>query len=238
MGLFKMKIARKCFKHTPVKLDYDDLDAVTGKTGRQYVTPDGRRYPSITTVLSVLSKDGIREWRARVGEEEANRVMRHAATRGTAMHTIAERYLNNEEHYFAPQEMPHVKGMFGTIQTIIDANIDEVVLQECPLYSNHLGVAGRVDLVAKFNGKHSIVDFKTSSRVKTRDHIQSYFMQAAAYAIMFEERTGIPVPQLVILMAVENSTEPLVFVEKRDTWVPGLIDTINEYNKSKLFGHA
>ena len=233
-----MKDVRKTFKHSPVKLDYDDLEALNGKTGRQYVTPTGRRYPSITTVLSVLSKDGIREWRARVGEEEANRVMRHAATRGTAMHTIAERYLNNEESYFAPQEMPHVKSMFSSIRSIIDESIDEVVLQECPLYSDHLGVAGRVDLVAKFNGKHSIVDFKTSSRIKSRDDISSYFMQAAAYAIMFEERTGIPVPQLVILMAVEDHPVPLVFVEKRDAWVPKLIDTINEYNKSKLFGHA
>jgi genome maintenance exonuclease 1 len=233
-----MTITRKHFEHSDVSLDYSDLEATTSGSGRVYVTPSGKAYPSITTVLGVRGKEALFEWRRRVGEEEANRVARHAATRGSALHAIAERYLNNEEIYLSEGEMPHVKAMFNAIRPILDEHINMVVLQECPLYSDHLGVAGRVDLVAMYNNKASIIDFKTSSRIKTREEISNYFCQAAAYAIMFEERTGIPVSQLVIIMAVENHPTPLVFIEKRDSWVDELHAVIKEYNTQKLFGHG
>jgi genome maintenance exonuclease 1 len=233
-----MTAARKKFEHSGVSLGYSDLEATTSGSGRVYVTPSGKAYPSITTVLGVRGKEALFEWRRRVGEEEANRVGRHAATRGSALHTIAERYLNNEEIYLSEGEMPHVKAMFNAIRPILDEHINMVVLQECPLYSDHLGVAGRVDLVAMYNNKASIIDFKTSSRIKTREEISNYFCQAAAYAIMFEERTGIPVSQLVIIMAVENHPTPLVFIEKRDSWVDELFSIIKEYNTQKLFGHG
>ena len=230
--------ARKTFKHSNVSLGYSNLQDITTDSGRVYLTPEGKKYPSITTVLGVRGKEAIYEWRRRVGEEEANRIARHAATRGTALHSIAERYLNNEETYFVKGEMPHVKSMFNSIRPLLDDNIDEIIMQECPLYSDYLGVAGRVDLVASFNGRISIIDFKTSSRLKTREEISNYFAQTAAYAIMFEERTKIPVPQLVIVMAVENSSSPLLFVEKRDSWTGELLSVIKEYNTKKLFGHG
>lgn len=233
-----MLAARKIFEHSNASLGYDDLDSSTSEHGRVYITPDGKKYPSITTVLGVRGKEALYEWRRRVGEEEANRIARHAATRGTALHNIAERYLNNEENYFAKDEMPHVKGMFNSIKNILDEHIGLVVLQECPLYSDHLGLAGRVDLVAHYDNRASIIDFKTSSRVKSKEEISNYFIQAAAYAIMFEERTGTPVSQLVIIMAVENSPNPLVFVEKRDNWTSELFSVIKEYNTQKLFGHG
>lgn len=229
---------RKKFTHSPVSLGYSDLEDATTAGGRMYKTPEGKAYPSITTVLGVRGKEALYEWRARVGEEEANRVARHAATRGSALHSIAERYLNNEAEYFAQGEMPHVKGMFNSIQPILDKYIDSVVLQECPLYSDYLGLAGRVDLVAHFDGKLSIVDFKTSSRIKTKEDIPNYFIQAAAYSIMFEERTGLPINRLAIVMAVENEKTPLVFVEKRDSWTDELHAVIKEYNSKKLFGHG
>lgn len=229
---------RKIFVHDPVDLEYDNLKDCTGPSGRTYVTPEGKKYPSITTVLGVRSKDAILEWRRRVGEEEANRVSRHAATRGTALHTVAENYINNDVEYFPANTMPHVRALFKSIKPIIDKYVGRVVLQEKPLYSDHLGIAGRVDLVAEFNGKLSIVDFKTSKRRKTRDEIKNYFAQATAYAIMFEERTGIPVPQLVIIMAIDDDPKPIVFVEKRNSWVEELREAIREYNKSILFGHA
>jgi genome maintenance exonuclease 1 len=229
---------RKFFVHDPVNLGYDNLKDSTGSKGRTYLTPEGKKYPSITTVLGVRSKDSIMEWRRRVGEEEANRISRHAAARGTALHTIAENYINNDDEYFPKNTMPHVRALFKSVKPIIDNYIGRVVLQEKPLYSDHLGIAGRVDLVAEFDGKLSIVDFKTSKRRKTREDIKSYFAQATAYSIMFEERTSIPVPQLVIIMAVDDDPKPIVFVEKRNTWVDELHDTILEYNKSILFGHA
>lgn len=228
---------RRIFEHTYVDLGYDNLGDASTSDRRLYVTPEGKKYPSITTVLGVRGKDAILEWRARVGEEEANRVSRHAAARGTALHKVAEDYINNEE-YFTSLTMPHVRSLFKSVQPIIDKYVGRVILQEKPLYSDHLGVAGRVDLVAEFNGKLSIVDFKTARRRKKRDEIKNYFAQATAYSIMFEERTGIPVPQLVIIMAVDDDPKPCVFVEKRNAWVPELQDAIREYNRSLLFGHA
>lgn len=233
-----MTTPRKTFTHDPVSLGYTDMKDCTSPSGRTYITPEGKKYPSITTVLGARSKEAILEWRRRVGDEEANRVSRHAAARGTALHTIAENYINNDEEYFPPNTMPHVKALFKSVKPIIDRYVGRVILQEKPLYSDHLGIAGRVDLVAEFNEKLSIVDFKTSKRRKTRDEIKNYFAQATAYAIMFEERTGIPVPQLVIIMAVDDDPKPIVFVEKRNAWVEELRDAIREYNKSILFGHA
>lgn len=229
---------RKTFVHAPVSLGYDDLGDASVPGTRLYVTPQGNTYPSITTVLSVRGKEAIYEWRRRVGEEEANRVTRHACARGTAMHTIAEKYLNNEPDIYNKGEMPHVVALFRSIQPVLDNNIGRVVMQECPLYSDHLGIAGRVDLVAEYEGKLSIIDFKTSKRVKTRDEISNYFIQSCAYSIMFEERTGIPVPRTVIIMAVDDSSTPVVFKEKRDSWTDELQKVIKEYNTKKLFGHA
>jgi genome maintenance exonuclease 1 len=222
---------RRVFDHCPASLGYDSLGDASTADRRIYVTPDGKKYPSITTVLGARGKDGLTEWRNAVGEDEANRVCHHAATRGTAMHNIAERYINNEEVYFEKNTMPHVKSLFNAIRPILDEHVGNVILQECPLYSDHLGVAGRVDLVAYFDGKLSIVDFKTSKRVKEREDIKNYFAQATAYAIMFEERTGIPVPQLVIIMAIDDNPNPKVFIEKRNDWVGELREAISEYNQ-------
>lgn len=234
----KSKHTRRIFEHSPVDLGYDNLDDASTADRRIYVTPNGKQYPSITTVLGVRGKDAILEWRSRVGADEANRISRHAAARGTALHKVAEDYINNEAEYFTPKTMPHVRALFNSVKPIIDANVGRVILQEKPLYSDHLGLAGRVDLIAEYKNKLSIVDFKTSRRRKTKEEIKNYFAQATAYSIMFEERTQIPVPQLVIIMAIDDDPKPLVFVEKRNDWVHELQDAIREYNRSLLFGHA
>ena len=228
----------RTFVHHPPDLGYTDLIAeTTGSGSRTYLTPTGEKLPSITTVLSILSEKHIYEWRQRVGDEIANRVSRAATTRGTALHTLVERYVKNEEVVLTGSEMPNVTQMFRAIVPTINSRIGTVFLQEAPLYSLHLGVAGRTDLIAEFDGKPSIIDIKSSSRVKSRDDVHSYFMQEAAYAIMYEERTGIPITRLVTLMAVEGSSEPIVFVEKRDDWTNQLHRTINEYKTRRLFGH-
>jgi hypothetical protein len=229
---------RRTFIHEPVSLGYDDLGDASVPGTRLYVTPEGKKYPSITTVLGARGKEAIYEWRRRVGEEEANRITRHACARGTAMHSIAERYLNNECDIYSKDEMPHVKALFRSIQPILDANIGRVVMQECPLYSDHLGIAGRVDLIAEYANKLSVIDFKTSKRVKTRDEISNYFTQAAFYAAAFYERTGIPVTQSVIVMAVDDDPTPVIFIEKTYDWIPSVLESIKYYNRAKLFGHS
>lgn len=223
----------RVFEHLGCDLGYDDLVATTTEKGRVYLTPTGVKYPSITTVLGHFGKHKIMEWRKAVGEEEANKIASRAASRGTAMHTLCERYIDNDEKVFDEKTMPHVKAMFNSIKPVIDTRVGKVYLQEVALYSDHLRIAGRVDLIAEFDGVLSIIDFKTSSRRKTDNDIKDYFEQEAAYAIMFEERTKIPIVNLVTIMAVENDKEPLVFKEHRDNHARDLIRKIRLYEREK-----
>ena len=219
------------FIHETIDIGYDDLVADTQPSGRTYIDPDGNRYPSITTVLSILSEESIAAWRAKVGEEEANRVSRKASGRGTLVHEIIERYLLNED---TSTFLPHIRQSLDNLKPILDGSIGKIFGLETPLYSRHLGLAGRVDCVAEFDGVPSIIDFKTSKRVKTKDKIQNYFAQMAGYAVMFEERTGIPIVNTVIIMDVDDN-EPLVFKEHRDNHIDLLIETKKEYDRRKLF---
>ena len=221
------------FMHETVDLGYDDLVTDTRPSGRTYVTPDGKRYPSITTVLSILNEEAIAAWRKRVGEEEANRVGTRASGRGTLVHSIIERYLLNED---TTEFLPHIRQSLENLRPILDKRLGTIYGLEVPLYSAHLGLAGRVDCVAEFDGVPSIVDFKTSKRVKTHDKISNYFAQMSGYAIMWEERTGIPITNTVIIMDVDDN-EPLVFKEHRDNYSQLLIDTKAEYDRRKLFSH-
>lgn len=204
-----------------------DMEAVTTESGRLYRTPEGINLPSITTVLSILSRDSIAKWRAKVGDEEANKISHRASTRGTAVHEIIEKYIDNEENY-RDGYTPDIISSFLDVQPILDSRIGTVYAQEAPLYSTHLGVAGRVDCVAEFDGKLSIIDFKTAKKPKFAKWINNYFMQESAYAIMWEERTGMPITQLVTIIAVDNH-EPQVFIEHRDNWVRPLLNTIEKH---------
>ena len=213
------------FEHIPTELK--DMVSEDTESGRVYHTPEGVDLPSITTVLSILSRAGIAAWRKRVGEEEANRISTQASRRGTAVHEIIEKYIDNKEDY-KDGYTPDVIQSFIDIKSILDDRIGRVYAQEAPLYSNHLGVAGRVDCVAEFDGKLSIIDFKTSRKKKYPSMIKNYFMQESAYAIMWEERTGQPITQLVTIIAVDNE-DPQVFIEHRDNWVRPLKETIAQY---------
>ena len=212
--------------------DYKDFaQSTTNEDGsRVYVNASGVAYPSATTVLSVLSRDGIAKWRARVGAEEADKISNKASTRGTKIHSLTETYLKNEdlkEAYTSTKASLLDLEMFKKFLPILDP-ISNIHCQELALYSDHLRMAGRVDCIAEYNGQRAVIDFKTSGKLKKKEHISSYFMQTAAYAIMYEERTGIPVPNLVILIAVEDE-EPQVFIEKRDNWAKELLRTRDYY---------
>lgn len=218
------------FLHETIELDYADLKTETKESGRTYLDPDGHTYPSITTVLSILSRDAIIAWRNRVGEEEANRVTRHACARGNALHYTVERYINNEEDFLQGETMPHILQLVNAAKGVLDERLGKVILQECPLYSDQLQAAGRVDLIGEFDDMLSIVDFKTSKRVKSLEDIEDYFIQACTYAVMFEERTGTPIDQLVILMVVDGSSEPLIFKQNTDDWLEKMVNKITSYH--------
>ena len=205
------------------------LKRVSENGKRYYLTPEGKKYPSVTTVSSIFAKEGIVKWRKRVGEKEATKITTQAAIRGTAVHKICEDYINNDPDYLKKQ-MPANVQSFNDIKPVIDKCINNVVMQECPLYSDYLEVAGTVDCIAEWNGKLSIIDFKTARKPKKKEWIENYFMQTAAYAVMFEERTKQPVKQLVILVAVDGE-EPQVFIEDRDNWIWKFVDARNEYRR-------
>lgn len=217
------------FEHENVELT--EMNAVTTDSGRKYKTPEGVNLPSITTVLSILSRESIAKWRARVGAAEANRISHRASTRGTSVHEIIEKYVNNDPN-FKDGYTPDIIASFLDVKPILDERLTKVYAQEAPLYSNHLGVAGRVDCVGIFDGKPSIIDYKTSMKPKRKDWIKNYFMQEAAYAIMWEERTGQPIVQLVTVISVDGN-DPQVFVEHRDNWVRPLRETIEKYNEEQ-----
>lgn len=215
------------FQH--IHHEIDKLTRIDSPGGRLYQTPTGRSYPSVTSVLGILGKAEILEWRKRVGEAEANRVAARAARRGTSIHTLCEHYLLNEEVNPGPFDLE----TFKSITPYLD-KINNIHCLETQLYSNFLQVAGTVDCIAEYEGKLSVIDFKTSKRIKSRDEIHGYFMQTAAYAVMFEERTGIPVGRLVIIMSVDDD-KPLIFQEKRDDWINNFIDLREDYSKLKGF---
>ena len=228
-----VKIRNK-FSHDKIDIGYSDLDAETTNNGRTYTTPDGKRYPSITTVLSILTEDVIRAWKERVGEEQAEIVSGKAVRRGTKVHSIVEKYLNNED---ITGFLPHIRQSLDNLKPVLDENIGTVFGLEVPLYSHHLKVAGRCDCIAQFNGVPSIIDFKTSKYIKKKEKISNYFAQGVAYSIMLEERVGLIAPNIVIVMDVDHE-EPVVFVEHRDNYTKLLHDTIDEYRKRRMFGHC
>ncbi len=215
------------FIHEKIDIGYDDLIADTRETGRVYTTPDGIALPSITTVLSILSIDAIKAWRKRVGEEEANKISTRASGRGTLVHSIVEKYLKNED---TSKFLPHIRQSLNNLRPLLDGRISKIYGLEVPLYSLHLNTAGRCDCVGVYDGVPSIIDFKTSKRIKKKENISNYFAQMTAYAIMWEERTGMAIPNTVIIMDVDDN-EPLLFKEHRDNYVDFLKDTIAEYNR-------
>ena len=216
------------YNHKTINLP--EIKATTTDGVRLYETPEGNKYPSITTVLSVRNKKGLFEWRKRVGDDVANYVARKAANRGTSVHHMCEDYINNDfdEEKHKKKFLPYV--LFNQLRESVLQKIDNVNAQECGLYSDKYKVAGRVDCIAEYEGKLSIIDFKTSSKERSDDWNESYYIQASAYAEMFEERTGIAIDQVVILVVTEDGVVQ-EFVKNKIEYLPLLSDTIREWEE-------
>lgn len=170
---------------------------------RLYVTPNGDKYASVTTILAEHGKQGILEWRARVGEEKANKISKQATTRGTSVHAIIEKYLHNED-VSKVEMLPNVKSLFVRMKEELN-RVNNIHCLETRLFSHELRMAGTVDCIAEHNGVLSVIDFKTSIRLKKKEYISSYFMQGSAYASMFTEMTQIPIDRVVILIGVDTA---------------------------------
>lgn len=189
---------------------------------RRYKTPEGNLYPSVTTVFGIIENTALNEWRDSIGHEEADRVAKRAAKRGTYIHEQAEHLLKGTKAPNDPINNMLYRDAWNAFKPTVD-KIGDVYAVETQLYSDKLRIAGTVDCIGYWQGKVSIIDFKTSSRRKTHESIETYWMQTAAYAQMWEERTGIEVNNLVILMSVEDDT-PMVFTDYKQNW----LDKFNE----------
>lgn len=201
-------------------------EEVDGK--RFYVSPSGRKLPSVTTFLGHFKKASIMEWRRRVGEEEANKISAKASRRGTKFHSLMESYLSNQEGFLTEDLMPDVKQAFYDFKSTVD-RIDNIHYIETMLYSEALGLAGQVDCIGEFDGVPSIIDFKTSNKIKKEEWIENYFEQCTCYSLMYEEMTGRRHDQIVVLISVDQEPKPQVFVKQRKDYIPGLIEKIKQF---------
>ena len=217
------------FNHVQISLPEVTTETINRK--RFYVTPEGEKYPSITTVLSIRKKEGLFEWRKRVGNDVANYVARTSASRGTKVHHMCEDYLNNEfdEEKHKKDFLPFC--LFNQLKDQVLCNVGNIHAQEAGLYSDKYKVAGRVDCVAEYKDTLSIIDFKTSTRERSDDWNENYYIQGSAYAEMFEERTKIKIDQVVILVVTEDGTVQ-EFVKSKQDYLPMLEASINEWSKS------
>ena len=197
-----------------------ELESITTDEGRRYKVPGGGgEYESITTDLGKRPEkiQALKEWRQRVGEQEAQKISTQASRTGTNVHQIAEDYLKNEDDYLK-DKMPIEIDMFNKLKPALDKNIDEVYGIEMSLFSNRFKLAGRTDCIARWNGMLSIIDFKTSTKPKKEEWIEDYRLQCAGYSFMFEELYKEKIQQNVILITVKNTGELQTFYSNPDKY--------------------
>ncbi len=194
----------------------DDISLQREYTGgsRFYLTPDGKRYPSVTTVLGQLSEEGIATWRKNVGDEEADRISKESSTIGTAMHQICENYLLDEP---LPTDNEKATELFNILKPSID-KIQVIHGIELPMYSDYLQLAGTADLVATYDDTLCILDFKNARKPKIEDWVDGYYLQGATYARMFFEMYGQFPEKIVIWIAVWDGSFQEFIIKPKDIY--------------------
>lgn len=221
------------FNHIKINQLNFNLLSETSKDGfRIYHTPTGEIYPSVTTVLSSHNKKKIDEWRKRIGEIQADKISKKAARRGTILHNVCEEFLLNQlSADQLKRMMPTTKQLFFQIYNELIKNLNNIYCIEQSLYSHRLKIAGKVDCIGEWNKNISVIDFKTSTRLKLKENIDNYFMQCSAYAEMFGEITNRHIEDIVIIIAVEEETKPQIFIEKKQKYLSGLNFYIDKFHE-------
>lgn len=191
------------FKHEPEQ--FEDFRCYTLEDIRLYENADGILFPSVTHALGDGKKESLDAWRQRVGIEEAEKIGRNAAAIGTRLHTLCEKFLNNDPNYNR-SVFPQEAELFAKLRPVLVERVGVVYAQEFPLFSLDLSVAGRCDLFCSFDGVPAVVDFKSSSKLKKEEWIENYFMQATAYSMMLRER-GYTVDKFVILVSSPDGVQ-------------------------------
>ena len=221
------------FEFVNVDLKVPEVEPVNQDGVRFYPIPGADKYyPSVTSITSFKNAQFFAQWRRRIGEQE-NRITARATQRGTAFHSIAEDYFKGElnlDRYL--ENNPLSVRMFQSAKKTLN-RIGKIHCLEAFLFSHYLGLAGRVDCIAEFDGELAVIDFKTSTKEKNEDHIEHYFVQETAYAAMFLERTGIEVKKIVTLIATEEGTIQIFEKYNLDDYLHLLKSYIEEFVRSK-----
>jgi hypothetical protein len=176
--------------------------------GRRHYSLKDQKLPSVTTILSATQteekKASLARWQAKVGKNEADRVMQQAASRGSNMHLFLEKFILGQGHDDLTEEGKTAKSM---AQTVIDkglGDLQEIWGSEVTLWYPDL-YAGATDLVGVYDYEDSIIDFKQSNKPKRREWIDDYFMQLAAYAMAHNQIYDTQISQGVILMCTPDN---------------------------------
>ena len=219
------------------KFTYPTLKRVTAKNGqRQYTGEDNQPVPSVTTVLSDTGdKTALINWRKRVGDAEATRISQEAAGLGTKVHNALEKYVLVEDYEIKGNNVVSVmaRDMLNVMISDGLSQVDEIWGVEVALLAKGL-YAGTSDAVGMFNGVESIIDFKTSKKIKKREWIEDYFMQGCAYALAHNEMFGTNIKQVAILMVDREANyadfviEGDEFEEYCNKWAMRLADYYNK----------
>ena len=222
------------FDFVNVDIKIPDVEPVNNNGIRYYKVPDTDKYfPSVTSITSFKNAQFFKEWRTKIGEDEANRITARATQRGTAFHNIAEDYFKGElnlDRYL--ENNPLSVRMFQAAKSTLN-KINKIHCLETFLYSHYLGLAGRVDCIAEFNGELAVIDFKTSTKEKQEAYIENYFVQETAYAAMFLERSGIEVKKIVTLIATEEGSIQVFEKYNLDDYLQLLKSYIEEFVRGR-----
>lgn len=204
------------------------LNSVDSPNGRFYTTPKGDKYPSITTILGAKEKPWLNDWRQSLGPIKADKETKRCADRGTAVHSMIEKFLNNDPHptnTFAPEHINE----FNSVKLNLRKRLNNIQAQEIALFSDALKTAGRVDCIAEWDSALSVIDFKTSTNNKQSSTITDYYLQTTCYALMYQEMYDIQIDNIIIIMTVEKGMVPLIFKQQVDDYIEPLIERINSY---------
>lgn len=195
---------------------------------RWYQSPNGQWYPSITTVLSNTGdKGGLDAWRKAIGGGEADRRIKIATDRGTAVHAMVELAIQNHPCPTDNHTREHIQA-FNRLKLFLK-KINNIRCQEQALYSNVLGVAGRVDLIADFEGKLSVIDFKTATKSKLDSMLLDYYLQETFYSLAYTELTGVDINDIVTMISVESEAAPQIKRKTIDGYISMLSRRIREF---------
>jgi len=219
------------FTHDIIKIPFAIQTEIDGI--RYYQTPQEKLYPSITTILSKTSDmSGLEEWKEKIGHDMAEQIMYESQIHGTMTHKLCEDYLNNIESCWTCFETP--KKHFEKLKPYLH-KINNIKGIEVPLYNDEFEIAGTCDCIAEYDGNLSIIDFKTSRSklVEHYDKVQKYFMQATAYSLMWKERTGVEIDQIVIIGSEEKG-DVAEFIKMPLDFKDLLIEKIEKFRNSKI----